>query len=218
MSPDHTLTCAAPLSERLLRALAPFALVPRHAPGPTPPAPSTHQLRALLDLPPGRLALIRGPSGCGKSTLLRAASGAIARRGGAVLDPERLLSRADPTLAIIDLFTQPLETTLRLLAGAGLGEAALWARTAPELSEGQRARLGLALAMARAGAEPHPWLILDECLAPLDAVTGAGVATTMRRWHRSHPAARILAATSREDLTEALAPDLILHPCAEAIR
>jgi len=205
------VSCAGPASERLLRALAPFGLLVQAAPAPPEPAAPMPEIDRLLALPPGSIALLTGPSGCGKSTLLRATAASARSRGVRVVDPSAQLAHAADR-PIIDLFTQPVATTLRLFSAAGLGEAMLWARAPRELSEGQRARLGIALAMARAPARGDTLLVIDECCSTLDRVTARCVARTLRRWCTGRRAVRVLCATAHDDLAPALEPDLELFP------
>ena len=206
------VACPGPASERLLRAVAPFGLLVGDPPAAAPPRALDADIARLLAMPPGSIALITGPSGCGKSMLLRATAGAARSRGVRVVDATARLARAAADRPIIDLFTQPLTTTLRLLGAAGLGEPMLWARPAAALSEGQRARLGIALAMARATARRDTLLVIDECCSTLDRVTARCVARTLRRWCTRHAAVRVLCATAHDDLAAALEPDLELRP------
>ncbi|VAX40519.1 hypothetical protein MNBD_PLANCTO03-1152 [hydrothermal vent metagenome] len=213
----HAVECAGPASERLLRALAPFGLVVQRVPRQSASASSSCVLRVdqaeinrLLAMPPGSIALLTGPSGCGKSMLLRATASAMRARGGRVVDASALLARAVADRPIIDLFSGSLVRSLRLLSAAGLGEAMLWARSAAELSDGQRARLGMALAMARVTRGRETLMLIDECCSTLDRVSARCVARTLRRWCSRQGRVRVLCATAHDDLAEAISPDLLL--------
>ncbi|MGH7199339.1 MAG: ATP-binding cassette domain-containing protein, partial [Planctomycetaceae bacterium] len=59
---------------------------------------------------------------------------------------------------LVDALSGPIDETLRLLASCGLGEAQLLLRTPGELSEGQRYRFRLALAISQ---RPR-WIVADE--------------------------------------------------------
>ena len=207
------------LSKRALRASALFGTL--HTPAPDPLA-RAHEAALLLDarLRPGEIALIVGPSGGGKSCTGRAlvrhlwTSGlpAILVAGDAIIRARAARRRA----AVVDLFRSPLEDALGLLARAGLAEAALLARPWDALSEGQRARLAIALGMEEAeqpGNSSRPaTLILDEFASTLDRTTAAAIARTVRRW-AAHRSVRIVCITAHDDVMEWLAPSVILeHP------
>ena len=211
------VTGRAGASERLLRALASFGLLVGEATGAPSPGFDGSVVGRVLGLGPGAVVLCTGPSGCGKSTLLRAVSAGARARGTPVIDASALLRAAAPGRPVIDLVPLPVERAMRVLAGAGLGEATLWARLPSELSEGQRARLGLALAMAGVGVGvggPRPSLVvLDEFCSTLDRVTARCVAHTLRRWAGASPCV-VVCATAHEDLLADLAPDLHIRPLA----
>ncbi|HMN39849.1 MAG TPA: ABC transporter ATP-binding protein [Phycisphaerales bacterium] len=207
-------------SQAALRALGTFGLtttdVRDHA--------SEHHQRAAIAaahldqrLRPGQIALIHGPSGCGKSTLLRAVAGVIVQRSGVVIAPPDLA----PLMArrVIDLLVESAEgvnQALRTLAAAGLADAMIPARFARELSDGQRARLAIALAMHAAGAHPRATLLIDELASTLDDATGEGLCITLARWVRRTPTVRLIAATARDNAHTWLAPDLALVPPVDA--
>ncbi|HZW09545.1 MAG TPA: hypothetical protein VFF69_06560 [Phycisphaerales bacterium] len=202
------VVCSGAASERLVRALAPFGLVARR--GESPPRADARAVGEILAMRPGEVALVTGPSGCGKSTLLRGAASAAAGQG--VVQAERLPARRAGGGAIIDLFTGSVARSRRVLSLAGLGEAGLWGRSPAELSEGQRARLGLALAMARAEQRRASLVLIDEFCSSLDRVTVRGVARAVRAWSRAAASARIVCATSHDDVAEWLRPDLTIRP------
>jgi ABC-type lipoprotein export system ATPase subunit len=170
-------------------------------------------------LPP--LTLIRGPSGSGKSTLLRALTQHLRadRSRPLIIRPDAITLASRPC---IDLFRAPADIAMRALARAGLAEAACILRTPRHLSQGQRARLQLALALHHAdmhharAPRTHTLLILDEFAASLDPDTAAAVATLLRRRIDQSPAPtpapalRAIVITHSEAAQRALRPDLTI--------
>ncbi|GAF89411.1 unnamed protein product [marine sediment metagenome] len=132
-----------------------------------------------LDVRAGDVVFVTGPSGSGKSVLVERLERAIrdgqpdgghivnlagvrsevpgrkaqrARTGTGAGDPVRVRMDEAP---VIDLMSGPLEGALRLLSAAGLADAFLLLRRARELSDGQRYRLRLALALDALLAHPN---------------------------------------------------------------
>jgi uncharacterized protein len=190
---------------------------------------------------PGTVLLITGPSGAGKSTLLRELRRRAAHAGSAGdvrtwID----LNESDSGLTdakdrpVVDCFGDEhasLRDVLLLLSRVGLGEVWSYLRPPAELSEGQRWRFRLALALHRSRAttcvqgcedadvpqrqlllqhQPLPLIACDEFAALLDRVTAMVVARCLRRAvdaDRSRLSA--IVATSHDDLQPALKPDAI---------
>jgi len=202
------IPCTGEPSERLVRALAPFGLLARRA-ARTPVDRSEH-LDALLDLPARSVALVRGPSGYGKSTLLAQLASEARSRSVRVIDAGRIAARLDAAKPLVDLFGDSVARTRRLLSLAGLGEARLWARGSAEISEGERARLAIALAMSRAPARADCFVLFDEFCSTLDRPTARAVARALRAWARADHRVRIVCATAHDDLADPLDPDLVI--------
>ena len=171
-----------------------------------------------LDVWPGDLVFITGPSGSGKSVLLRALVRAVRDAqpdGGHVVDLARLhLSTDRPA---VDLPDGPLETALRRLSAAGLADAMALLRPASQLSDGQRYRLRLALALDRLLGRPEAGiLVADEFCSTLDRCCARAVAYRVRRLvdqARTGPDAgglTVLAASAHDDLVQDLAPDVLV--------
>jgi ABC-type ATPase with predicted acetyltransferase domain len=147
-----------------------------------------------LDIEPGDLVLFSGPSGSGKSSLLREAGWQLAALDAASLElPDR---------PVIDSLGGPIEQRLERLASCGLSEARLLLRTPAELSDGQRWRFRLALALGRA-----PWLLIDEFAAVLDRTLAKVLAYNVRRLC-TRTGTGFLLATTHDDLLDDLNPDL----------
>ena len=184
---------------------------------PTPEAPHEHDADALArSLTPGAVLHLTGPSGSGKSTLLRSLAASLHARGVTVIDAQRMPLTDRPC---VDCFPGPLETALGEMAGAGLAEARCFLRSPRELSDGERFRLRLALALRKARAlDPTPVvLVIDEFAATLDRPTARGVARLLRRGIGASANAAAITATSHDDLDAPLAPDLWLRLTTNAI-
>jgi ABC-type ATPase with predicted acetyltransferase domain len=196
----------------------------------------------------GRVTLITGPSGGGKTSLLAQLRHAIMcnqvdlndialPRKSTVIDcvASRLRVRrrpADaPAAAVVVVESERdlearIAAALSLLAGVGLAEARDYLRPPRRLSEGQRFRLRLALALATCEArraapgDASPTahlrgrhvLICDEFAAPLDDLTAAVVARCVRRAVDARRAwLSAVVVTGRCALRAALAPDVVVH-------
>src|SRR6516162_3397216 len=176
----------------------------------------------VLDIRPGDLALFTGSSGSGKSSLLRAA--------GAQLDAIDANALDLPDRPLIDALSGTVEERLKALAACGLSEARLLLRTPAELSDGERCRFRLAYALegvrnqgsgVRADEDrrqpdsaltPDPrilcsFLLADEFAAILDRALAKVLAFNVRKLC-SRTGVGFLLATSHDDLTDDLNPDL----------
>jgi len=168
-----------------------------------------------LDVRGGDVVYVTGPSGSGKSVLLARLARAVRDAlpdGGHVVDLAAVRARDDRP--VIDLVGGPLEGALRLLSAAGLADAFLLLRRARELSDGQRYRLRLALALDALLAQPSRrptlrLLVADEFCSTLDRLCARAVAYRVRRLADAH-GLTVLAASAHDDLVEDLAPDVLV--------
>ena len=149
-----------------------------------------------IDVRPGDVLLITGPSGAGKSSVLRE----LGRRLGAV----DVAALTLPDGCVVDGLPGPVPGRLALLSACGLGEARLMLRPVAALSDGQRARFRLAFALA---TRPGEALMLDEFAAVLDRTLAKVVAFNVRKL-ASRTGTAVLAATTHDDLTADLDPDV----------
>jgi energy-coupling factor transporter ATP-binding protein EcfA2 len=155
------------------------------------------------------MTLITGPSGGGKSSLMREVAAAARTQGGRVITSCGAL----PDRPIIDLVRAPLERALATLARAGLADAALLARTPQELSEGQRLRLRLALAISKIERTVPPAIVLiDEFASTLDRATARCLCRALRRQldQDQRLVGRLVLATAHHDVADWLEPDMVV--------
>jgi len=187
--------------ERLLRACALFGLAVERA-GSGDHARRAARTAASLDRAArtGGLTLLVGPSGAGKSSAMRALAARLRGRGEPIIAWPRVPASRERG-PLVELLPGPLAGRLRTLGEAGLAEAALLARPVNQLSEGERSRACLALAMHRASRPgARRTLLIDEFTSGLDSATAGSVAISLARWCARSPRVRVIAATSREEL------------------
>jgi ABC-type ATPase with predicted acetyltransferase domain len=154
----------------------------------------------------GQIALVTGPSGAGKSLVLHAIQRATPCVVALPIDPDQ---RRTP----VELIGGTLPSALAALAAVGLADARRLVTQARRLSEGEKARLALALALANAQRGPG-LLLADEFLAPLDRHTARSAARSLRR--AIPPSVRLVCATARDEILDDLAPDILLYVPFEA--
>ncbi len=184
-----------------------------------------HVIAEDFDLPikPGDVVLFTGASGSGKSSLMRAATAQLqtdpsnqslnshpptpdSQLSTLISQPSTLRNIDDLNLGdgiLIDRLPLPVEESMSLLSACGLGEAHLMLRTPAELSDGQRYRFRLALGLSQ---RPR-WIVADEFTATLDRTLARVIAFNIRR-QCDRTGTGFLLATTHEDITDDLAPDL----------
>ena len=151
-----------------------------------------------VNIGPGQVVYITGGSGAGKSVMLRLLREKMPQ---AMELEEQPWPRGKP---VVDCFGGTLDETLYWLTIAGLSDAFAILRRPEELSDGQRYRLRLALALAK-----KPKVIcIDEFCNRLDRVTAAMVAHNVRKF-ADRFGTTFVVATSHDDLLEDLCPDVV---------
>lgn len=160
--------------------------------------PVCHEVE--LDLEPGQVCYIMGPSGAGKSVLLRQMYRQAAGRKAFVEDIDIPRGKA-----LVDCVEGGAVESLRALSRAGLSDAFCVLNRAERLSEGQKWRFRLAMAMA-SGART---VFADEFCSTLDRLTAAAIAWNVRKWSRQNGVTFVLASC-HEDLLADLQPDVVV--------
>lgn len=161
-----------------------------------------HVIADGLELPiqTGDVVCFTGASGSGKSSLMRAAANVLMAEGQRVLNLDDLdLGQ----MVLIESLPVPVSEAMGILAACGLGEARLLLRTPQELSDGQRYRFRLALAIS----QKPDWIVADEFSATLDRTLAKVVAFNLRRI-ADRMRIGFLLATTHEDILADLAPSL----------
>ena len=160
---------------------------------------ATHQCR--LEINDGDIVYITGPSGAGKSVLLTELEKSIPASDRINLARIKL----PDAQSVIDCIDGDLLAGLRLLSTAGLSDVFCVLSRPADLSDGQKYRFRLAVALA---AE-RKFIFADEFCSTLDRITAAVISYNVHRFAKRHCATFILAA-SQEDILPDLMPDVLV--------
>ena len=151
------------------------------------------------DIPPAATVLFQGASGSGKSSMLRAVADQVGALDASLFEL--------PDVPAIDAVPGDFPTRLDLLGACGLGEARLMLRRPAEMSDGQRYRFRLALALAWAKRDGVGFIVADEFAALLDRTLAKVVAYNLRKLCPRLGVGALLA-TTHTDVIDDLSPDL----------
>ena len=154
-----------------------------------------------LEINDGDIVYITGPSGAGKSVLLRELEKVIPASDRANL--ARIKLPGDK--ALIDCIDGDLLRSLRMLSTAGLNDVFCVLNQPANLSEGQKYRFRLAMALA---AEKK-FVFADEFCSELDRITAAVIAYNIHKFAKRTGVTFVLAS-SHEDILLDLAPDVLV--------
>ena len=152
-----------------------------------------------IEIGQGEIVYIAGSSGAGKSLMLNLLGQQI---------PEAIDLDDQPIpngRAVVDCFDDDLSDTLVCLSWTGLNDAFALVRCPEELSDGQRYRFRLALALAK---RPNAICIYEFCNS-LDRVSAAVVACNVRKF-ADRFGTTFVVASSHDDLLEDLAPNVVV--------
>ena len=154
-----------------------------------------------LEINDGDIVYITGPSGAGKSVLLKELEKAMPASERVNL--ARIKLPRDKTL--IDCIDADMLTSLRMLSEAGLNDVFCILNQPANLSDGQKYRFRLAMAMA---AEKK-FIFADEFCCGLDDITAAVISYNIHKFAKRTGTTFILAS-SHEDILLDLAPDVLV--------
>ena len=155
----------------------------------------------------GDIVYITGPSGSGKSVLLGELERAVPAGERINLKEIKPNGWARPASdkTLIDCIEGDVLAGLRLLSTAGLNDVFCVLSRPANLSEGQRYRFRLAMALA-AGKK---FIFADEFCSNLDRITAAVVAYNIRKFAKKTGVIFMLAG-SCEDILADLLPDVLI--------
>lgn len=156
-----------------------------------------------LDLPTDGIILITGASGVGKSLLLKD----ISRHFPAIRKIPNHINKEKSIAEIISY--KDAGEVIRYLSKFGLGEPRILISPFSHLSDGQKERFLIALALLQ-GVGP---LILDEFTTRLDRRTAQIVAMTLGKILRSNKQSAFIASC-HDDIVDFLKPDIHIELCS----
>ena len=154
-----------------------------------------------LQINTGDIVYISGPSGAGKSVLLRELEKSVPSSDRMNLDRIRLPN--DKTL--IDCIDADLLDSLKMLSTAGLNDCFCILNQPRNLSDGQKCRFRLAMALAA----NKKFIFADEFCSELDRITAAVISYNIYKFAKRTGTIFILAS-SHNDLLLDLSPDVLI--------
>ena len=154
-----------------------------------------------LEINDGDIVYITGPSGAGKSVLLRELEKAIPASERVNLN--KITLPADKS--VIDCIEGDFVEGLKTLSIAGLNDAFCVLNQPINLSDGQKYRFRLAVALG-SGAK---FIFADEFCNELDRITAAVISYNIHKYAKRKGVTFILAS-SHEDILLDLAPDVLV--------
>ena len=154
-----------------------------------------------LEINDGDIVYITGPSGAGKSVLLRELEKSVPASDKVNL--ARIKLPSDRTL--IDCIDGDLLASLRMLSIAGLNDVFCVLNQPSNLSDGQKYRFRLAMALATG----KKFVLADEFCSNLDRITAAVISYNVHKFAKRTGVTFILAS-SHDDILLDLAPDVLV--------
>ncbi|MCX5634734.1 MAG: ATP-binding cassette domain-containing protein [Planctomycetota bacterium] len=165
-----------------------------------------------VEINDGDIVYITGPSGAGKSVLLKELAGAIEPEQKVDIDdinlsaPKGQAPGGQAERAVVDCIEGDYIGALRILSYAGLNDCLCVLNSPSCLSEGQKYRFRLAIAL---GAKKK-FIIADEFCSNLDRITASTISYTIHKFAKRYKVTFLLAS-SHEDMLADLQPDVIIR-------
>jgi len=156
---------------------------------------------AQLEINDGDIVYITGPSGAGKTVLLKELEKAVPAQQR--LDLAQIRLPRDKTL--IDCIDADVVMGLRLLSVAGLSDCLCILNQPANLSDGQKYRFRLAMAIAA----KKKFVFADEFCSNLDRISAAAIAYNVHKFAKKIGTTFVLAS-SHNDIVLDLAPDVLV--------
>lgn len=150
----------------------------------------------------GDVVYITGQSGSGKSQMLVSLERQMRERGLTVSNISATELQDKP---VIDSLGKDTNEAIKLLSSVGINDAYLYARRPSELSDGQRYRFRLALAIEQ---KAQVW-VADEFMAVLDRTAAKVISYSLQKLAR-RLGVTLMVATTHTDLVPDLSPDLMV--------
>jgi ABC-type ATPase with predicted acetyltransferase domain len=154
-----------------------------------------------VDIKPGDIVCITGPSGAGKSVILRELEKCIPASDRVKIDEIEL----PPDKTLIDCVGGDFLAGLKMLSKVGLNDVFCVLNQPTHLSDGQKYRFRLAMALASG----RKFVFADEFCSNLDRITAAVIAYNIHKFAKRTGVAFILA-TSHDDTLLDLEPEVLI--------
>jgi len=160
---------------------------------------TTHSCK--IEIRDGDIIYITGPSGAGKTILLKELEKSIPSSQRVNLSKIRL----PRDRSLVDCINADLMTSLQMLSIAGLNDCFCILNQPANLSDGQKYRFRLAMALAA----KKKFVFADEFCAALDRITAAAIAYNIHKFAKRTSTVFILAS-SHDDILLDLSPNVLV--------
>jgi hypothetical protein len=164
-------------------------------------AKTSFTVNCQLEINKGDIVYITGPSGAGKSVLLKELEKSVPASDKVNLNEVKLARDK----SVIDCIDGDFLEGLKLLSIAGMNDAFCVLNQPTNLSDGQKYRFRLAVALG-SGAK---FIFADEFCSELDRITAAVISYNIQR-HAKRTGVTFILASSHEDILLDLAPDVLV--------